>query len=411
MISGEYVAAKLLLAIGERAESLARFESCASMDAAAFSPVLGTKTVDAACWAGMLHAFGGQLDTARHWWIRGIQEARRLTAQPWLNVIGDDSSPQPYGLLELSHVLDAASHCAGWLSAAPRLGDQPGMAMMLARRQTAGDTRQYIKDLLAAKRWLQGQLASGAASDELIGQVQRLRESMAAIESSRAWLQEQVRNYKSAAIKAASDYEQAQQWGKAADQGRQWLQTQLNASKLREAAQITTIEELKAHIKDLQQGKVWLDGQFASLSELARDRERIITELRTYIAQLEEGKAWHAGQSEQAKAAVVAKEQQIQGFHARLAEQDLRLVEADRAKASAAASIDAQATRIAELERTLAAERDAAAASTQAAQAQAQTLQTQVQTLEAQAQAVQARLQRWMARGFLARLLNRDPQG
>lgn len=411
VISGQYVAAKLLLAIGERAESLARFESCASMDAAAFSPVLGTKTVDAACWAGMLLAFEGHLDTARHWWIRGIQEARRLTAQPWLNVIGHDSSPQPYGLLELSHVLDAASHCAGWLSAAPRLDDQPGMAMMLARRQTAGDTRQYIKDLLAAKRWLQGQLASGAASDELVGQVQRLRESMAAIESSRTWLQEQVRNYKSAAIKAASDYEHAQQWGKAADQGRQWLQAQLNESKSREAVQASTIEELRNHTRELQQAKVWLDGQFASLSELARDRERIITELRTYIAQLEEGKAWHAGQSEQAKAAVVAKEQQIQGLHARLAEQDQRLIEADRAKASAdraatsaAASIEAQATIIAELKRTLAAEQDAAAASTLTAQAQSQALQAQVQ-------AIQARLQQWQTRGFLARMLNRDPQG
>ncbi|MCX5690587.1 MAG: class I SAM-dependent methyltransferase [Planctomycetota bacterium] len=114
VISGQYVAAKMLMAIGDRGASRARFESCASMDAAAFSPVLGTKTVDAACWAGILHALDGRLDEARHWWIRGIQEARRLTTEPWLNVIGHDQSPQPAGLLELSHVIDAASHCAGY---------------------------------------------------------------------------------------------------------------------------------------------------------------------------------------------------------------------------------------------------------------------------------------------------------
>jgi len=300
VISGQFVAAKLLLAIGERGEALARFELCAAMDAAAFSPVLGTKTVDAACWAGVLHAFEGRLDEARRCWVQGIHEAKRLSALPWLHVIGDDQSPQPNGLLELSRMLDAASHCAGWLSSASRLDEQPGLAITLARRQTAGDTRQYIKDLLAATRWLEGQLTSGASSEELAAQVQRQRESLTSIESSRTWLTEQVSNYKAAALKAASDYEQALQWGKVADEGRIWLQDQLSKSKSREANQICIIKELRTHIDDLQVGKAWLDGQYAAQSTLARDHEQIINELRTYIAQLEEAKGWHAQQPQQA---------------------------------------------------------------------------------------------------------------
>lgn len=381
VISGQYVAAQLLLAIGERGEALARFESCAAMDAAAFSPVLGTKTVDAACWAGVLHAFEGRLDAARRCWVRGIHEAKRLSAEPWLNVIGDEQTPQPHGLLELSHVLDAASHCVGWLCCASRLNEQPGLALTLARRQTAGDTSQHIQDLLAAKRRLEGQLTLGAASDELAAQVQRLRESLASIEASRNWLSEQVGSYTSAALKAASDYEQAKQWGTAADEGRKWLQGQLNEAKSRDANQIQIIDELRTHIDDLQVGKTWLEGQYATQNALSSGREQIINELRTYIAQLEEAKGWHAGQTQQAMAIAKAKEDALTTAHA--------------ASSSTGAQLAEHASTIAGLERRLTEAHDGAAAQARVAASQL-----------AEAQETTRRVQ---ARGLIDRLLNKEP--
>ncbi len=382
VISCQYVAAKLLLAIGERSEALARFESCAQMDAAAFSPVLGTKTVDAACWAGVIHAFEGRLDAARRCWIQGIHEAKRLSAQPWLNVTGDEQSPQPYGLLELAHVLDAASHCAGWLHSASRLDEQPGLALTLARRQTAGDTSQYIKDLLAAKRWLEGQLTSGAGSEELAAQVQRQRESLVAIETSRTWLSEQVSNYKAAALKAASDYEQARQWGKAADEGRLWLQSQLRESKAREAHHVQSIDELRAHINELQVGKVWLEEQHTTQSNLAKEREKRVNILLAEVSMLEERNVWLTAQVAQSARLVEEKEALLATAHA--------------ASSKSAAQLAEQASIIADLEQQLAAAHLGA--------------DEQARHSAAELEKAHETARRWKTQSFIDRLLNKEPR-
>ena len=222
VVSGEYVAAKLSLANGDRADALRRFRRCAAMDATVFSPLLGTKTVDAACRVGMLLAMDGRVDEAREAWVGGIREARRLAGSSWLNVVGDERTPQPYGLHELAQVVDAASHCAGWLGASDRLEEQPGFAWVDSLRQTFGDMSRSMHDLLAAKAWLESRLASCGEARSLLDRMERQDRAMKALCEERDWLGVQVDNYRRAAADTLAAYEELRSWVAELERARDW---------------------------------------------------------------------------------------------------------------------------------------------------------------------------------------------
>jgi SAM-dependent methyltransferase len=142
-ISNEYVLARLHLAQGlvERAEQT--FGRCANRDCLRFGPLLATKTVDAAFWAGWLAFQRGDHVQARTRWIRGVEIARGAAGDSWTNVIGSVEEPLLFGLRELTTVMDLASRCASGLHALGETGDAPGLV--------AAQTFFSMGDLLLAR--------------------------------------------------------------------------------------------------------------------------------------------------------------------------------------------------------------------------------------------------------------------
>ena len=358
VISGEYVAARLALAVGDRDEALGRLRRCAAMDATAFSPLLGTKTVDAACRAGVLLAMDGRLNEAREAWIGGIREAHRLAAGSWLNVIGDERSPQPYGLHELAQVIDAASHCAGWLGASGRLEEQPGFAWVDASRQTFGDTRAYVKDLLAAKAWLESMLAAAGDARTMQDHVTRLGEQVSALEGERDWLRGRVRNYERAAVDSKATYEQLHGWTKELEQARNWQALQAESWQAQARAAGAEIERQRAAISEFEAALAWHRAQVENWQREAESLGRMVESLKA----------------------------------AREAEASQRKVETEALRADLAA-LRAQVETLRARESALEAKAVADAA--------------EIARLEAQAQQAQTRVRALQERGLLDRVLNR----
>ena len=341
VVSGEYVAARLALAVGDRDESLRRFRRCAAMDATVFSPLLGTKTVDAACRAGVLLAMDGRLDEAREAWIGGIREAHRLASGSWLNVIGDERSPQPYGLNELAQVIDAASHCAGWLGVSGRLGEQPGFAWVDSSRQTFGDTRAYVKDLLAAKAWLESMLAASGDARVMQDRVARLCEQVTSLQGERDWLKVQARNFQRSTEQVQASYDKLHQWSRELEQARDWHASQAQSAralvadlerakewnaeqfsnwKAEAEARAATIESLRASLANLERARDWNAAQASNWREEAEARAAAIESLRASLANLERARDWNATQASNWREEAEARAKAIESLRASIAD-------------------------------------------------------------------------------------------
>jgi glycosyltransferase involved in cell wall biosynthesis/SAM-dependent methyltransferase len=186
-VSLEYLAGRLSLVVGLRAAALQWFERCAAHDASQFSPLLATKTVDAAWMAGQMHSCDGNGDAARHWWRAGLEHARLACAADWREVIGDSDDPFVFGLRELGTVLDLATRCAAGLrgldgrehapgrTAEMRIGECRAEASRLQTREI-----ESLKDLLQQQANLKGQLLYTN------NRLRALREKVAAVAPSGA---------------------------------------------------------------------------------------------------------------------------------------------------------------------------------------------------------------------------------
>jgi len=156
LVSNLYAAALLAQARGELSHARDLFARCAACDPLVFSPLLATKTIDAAWRAGLLAQQAGDTALAQQHWSHGLREARRVSAAPWLNVIGDESAPQPFGLGELTQVFDAASRCARALSLAPHWSTSPALALELAQQSPLADARAaWLEARRLSEAWRQ----------------------------------------------------------------------------------------------------------------------------------------------------------------------------------------------------------------------------------------------------------------
>lgn len=111
-ISLYYVAAKLLLAIGQRQDALNTFISCAEMDSLRFTPILATKTISARMYAGLLLVGNNALDEAADQFKQGVKEAHRVLQGNWDSILGHFDEPFSFGLTEAAEILDLASQCS-----------------------------------------------------------------------------------------------------------------------------------------------------------------------------------------------------------------------------------------------------------------------------------------------------------
>jgi SAM-dependent methyltransferase len=146
-VSNEYVLARIELEAGRTAEARRVFQTCALRDCLRFSPLLGTKTIDAAFWAGWLAMQARDVADARRWWTRGLEEARSALSADWTNVIGSIEEPLLFGMRELTEVADLASRCASGLHLLSEFEDRPGVAATQTWRSLTGLLRAREQEL------------------------------------------------------------------------------------------------------------------------------------------------------------------------------------------------------------------------------------------------------------------------
>ncbi len=148
-ISNQYLLAKLLLNDGQIDPARKEFWKCAQMDCLVFSPLLATKTVDAAFWAGWLGLLQQRPDDARHAWQHGLREAQRVLSGSWQEIVGNPNSPLLFGLREATLVLDAATCCSNGLYTLDHSPQRPGLFgcvhPLLPLQQIEAPTRDHCR--------------------------------------------------------------------------------------------------------------------------------------------------------------------------------------------------------------------------------------------------------------------------
>ena len=145
-VSLEFLAGQLNLRIGERAQALDWFSRCAGRDALRFSPLLATKTVEAAYLAGLIHAWDRNESAARGFWVEGLRQAGRACTGDWREIVGDLDAPLIFGLREFAQVLDQATKCAVGLRALKNLESAPGLFFDLLAGNSRGEL-DWVKEL------------------------------------------------------------------------------------------------------------------------------------------------------------------------------------------------------------------------------------------------------------------------
>lgn len=132
-ISNQYLIAKLNQASGDLSAAATEFWKCAQMDFSGFSPLIATKTVDAAFQAGWLFLnTSGNQEMTRKAWEHGVKTAQRALTSPWDEIIGDFKNPYDFGLREATQILDFATKCANGLFYLKQLHLRPGKLTSLA---------------------------------------------------------------------------------------------------------------------------------------------------------------------------------------------------------------------------------------------------------------------------------------
>ncbi|MCH8270695.1 MAG: methyltransferase domain-containing protein, partial [Planctomycetes bacterium] len=292
-ISDQYLAALLLVQMGRHDEAKEAFVRCARMDPCKFSPLLATKTVAACFEAGMLHASGGDIKSARAIWRRGIQQTQRVLSGSWTNIIGNVNSPLPFGLPEACQVLDAASRCAWALLEYRRGVDRPGYAWEAAHSRSPLSNLQWLRKLQRAKDWLESQRASWQQLADDRGQsVRSLSEFAEQLRAGNEWLTQEQQRLGALTQQRDQTIEDLRVWIEQQDEGKRWLDEQ-HLELLRQTGdRDRTIAELRAWIDELGEGKRWIEEQHLEILRRTGDRDRTIAELRTWIDEQDQGKRW-----------------------------------------------------------------------------------------------------------------------
>jgi glycosyltransferase involved in cell wall biosynthesis/ubiquinone/menaquinone biosynthesis C-methylase UbiE len=122
-----FVLAQLWQAVGIPERASGYYEACSAEDALAFSPLLATKTVEAALRLALLRMSAGDVDGSRVALRQGIAIAERALRSDWSAAVGDRDHPVDFGLPELAAVMEQASACAFALGHFDLIPDKPGL--------------------------------------------------------------------------------------------------------------------------------------------------------------------------------------------------------------------------------------------------------------------------------------------
>lgn len=153
-VSLAYVAATMYQQLGLRSLSKAMFAHVLALDVRRYSPLLGTKTVAAALALGWMCHAEGDSESAHVFWIRALEEARRMAAFPdWSEVIGSLEAPETFGMPELAALIDDAGRAAAALRVTGEPGRSAAKGWSLANVSMAQRSRRSELESAAARHW------------------------------------------------------------------------------------------------------------------------------------------------------------------------------------------------------------------------------------------------------------------
>lgn len=153
---------------------------CSEIDPVPYSPILGNKTLDALFLRAVIHAGRNEFDQVRGLLYRSISLVRRLsTGGPknswlaaWLNVIGAEHAPLPFGLAEMALLFDKSARAAYMLAVVGTAAERPGAFA----RESRGFLERQIDHLKAELRAVHsGNSAKTLEAMDLNAGMQRLQ--------------------------------------------------------------------------------------------------------------------------------------------------------------------------------------------------------------------------------------------
>jgi putative NIF3 family GTP cyclohydrolase 1 type 2 len=151
-VSLTYVRARLRLRRGNRSGALADFVAVAEAEVAHITPTLGTKTIDAAFWAGTLSWLGGDKAGGRGWWRHGLQAAGPLVGSAWPEFIGNREAPFVFAMKDAAEIIDRATACAEALALTHRTDSMCEAALdEIGRTSLRSALRRLEADIVAAR--------------------------------------------------------------------------------------------------------------------------------------------------------------------------------------------------------------------------------------------------------------------
>jgi hypothetical protein len=190
-VSLRFAAACLMRRCGRRADAAAQFRLCASIDVGTYSPILGTKTVDALLQAGLIAAADGDDAAAAVDWRGAIEAAERLLRADWGSFVGDRGFPLAFGLREATDLLDLTARAGQALRDLPQRSRRPGRFWELQRfglrpsiellERVIADLRRWEasmgEQLLAARTQVQAEQDAGPGDSA--AEIEALRRTVA----------------------------------------------------------------------------------------------------------------------------------------------------------------------------------------------------------------------------------------
>jgi hypothetical protein len=137
---------------GDAGDAMRFLEAASNIDPVPYSPLLGTKTLDALFLQAVLKIGEGDGDGARvllrksvaltrAWTSGGLKNAWHAT---WLNIAGREDAPHPSGLAEMGILFDKASRAAYMLAVLDSAATRPGAV----GREAEGFVERQISGLL-----------------------------------------------------------------------------------------------------------------------------------------------------------------------------------------------------------------------------------------------------------------------
>lgn len=275
-VSLAFAAALLYQADGRLEEAAELYQRVLAFDVLGFSPLLGTKTTAAAARLGWIRFGQGNVDAARMAWSRGLDEARRLSAEAdWSEVVADPAAPETFSMPELAAAMDEAGGLATALRVTAESPLRPGMAWRWGNHTWKAQLQEARAELRLQQEWI-GQLQ--AAKDWLDGQYSHLNDELERRGRLERALESQLLVLAESMDELRSDLQRHRIESETLQEGKAWL----DGHTTRLAAEL---RRLSAQHEELSSGKNWLDTQY----------HRLNLELVQRLAwqhELQEGKDW-----------------------------------------------------------------------------------------------------------------------